>query len=414
MGFFTDAVRVVLVAVADVGVAARQVEPVAEDDRRRRRRRLGALVEERGRQRRRERLADPLLHAVPVELDVVVADDEDGAVAARDELGERAEPDRVLADDDLHLEEAHPLLAAEAAAARQPVDPGVALGHLGDAVEIEDVAVQDELDRPAAGLLLGLLLDVHQEAREIAVDEELATLVGHPQRALRIGPRRLGEVHVAHDDGVHRRFPDSLPSLLRGVSFRPRSPFLDHDGPRRPEFMVPVPRHLRAAAFRSLPVLPLFDAQPVGRRGPEPGRARPRLRHPRADGQGAAQPARLAVSRRVEPVDRRAAAAPRGAGRGRAVDHAGPAGAARGRRDAPRQARAAGARGGGAEGRLRPLARGDRRRARHHRRRGEDRPPPRARQADRGAGDDAPRRPRRRPASSTTSAPRSMRAISIG
>src|SRR5215470_3101131 len=50
--------------------------------------------------------------------------------------------------------------------------------HLGDAVEIEDVAVEDELDRT-----LGRPLDVDQEAREVVVEEKLAPLVGHPQRS---------------------------------------------------------------------------------------------------------------------------------------------------------------------------------------------------------------------------------------
>jgi hypothetical protein len=76
-----DAVWIVLVAVTDVGVAPAQIEPIAEHD--------GVVVLlfpdvrwELG----AEGIADHSLHRRPIELDVVVADDENHTVPARDEL----------------------------------------------------------------------------------------------------------------------------------------------------------------------------------------------------------------------------------------------------------------------------------------------------------------------------------------
>src|SRR5262245_43946284 len=70
---------------------------------------------------------------------------------------------------------------------------------------------------------------------------------------------------------------------------------------------------VRAPPGRSLPLLPSPLAKPVGRRRPRPGYAGPRLRDPGAERAVSAEPARVAVSRGVEPVDRSSSpATPRG------------------------------------------------------------------------------------------------------
>jgi hypothetical protein len=109
----------------------------------------------------------------------------------------------VVFDDQRHLELALPLLASEPAGPLEPFDVPVLLGHGGDIVEVEDIAVQQQLDWPG-----GHFLDVIEERRKVVVDEELPTLVGHPHRAVRVGLMRLREVHVGDDVrmevGFHR------------------------------------------------------------------------------------------------------------------------------------------------------------------------------------------------------------------
>ena len=142
-GIANDAVGVVLMPVADVRVPSAQVEPVAEDD--------GLpffLVADVRRDRRPEGIAEHALHRRPIKLDVVVADDEDDLVASRDEIAERLEEPRVVVDDHLHLELALPFLAPETSRAFEPVGVAFLVRQLGDGVEIEDVAVHDELDGP--------------------------------------------------------------------------------------------------------------------------------------------------------------------------------------------------------------------------------------------------------------------------
>ena len=177
-----------------------------------------------------------------------------------------------------------------------------------------------------------------------------------------------------------------------------------------------LPRDLRAAPLRPVSLLPPPHAQPVGRRGPRAGRDGARVRHARTDGGGAAEPAGVALSRRLEPLARSAAtAATRRAARRSATKPTAardPRACRAKRRHAPRAALAAGARGRRPQGRLRSLARGDRRSALDDDGGGEGRAPPRARQARRaGPGGDARRRRR---ACSTRSARRSTPATSIG
>ena len=123
------------------------------------------------------------------------------------------------------------------------------------------------------------------------------------------------------------------------------------------------------------------------------GRAAARLRHARQHPPRDREPARVSPARRDEPVDRHRAA-PRDTRRPRSPRRR-PSRArrrrsrrrrARRRHDPAAAPRAAGARRGGPEGRLRPLARGDRGRARDDGRRGEGGAAPRPRAPARRRG----------------------------
>jgi hypothetical protein len=76
-----------------------------------------------------------------------------------------------------------------------------ARSHGGNVVEVENIAVQQQLDRPG-----GFFLDVIEERRKVVVNEELPTLIGHPHRPVRIGLVRLREVHVGDDERMEIGF----------------------------------------------------------------------------------------------------------------------------------------------------------------------------------------------------------------
>ena len=74
-------------------------------------------------------------------------------------------------------------------------DAGRLRRQSGDVVEVEDVAVEDQLDRP-----LCLRIDVFEQLTEVFIEEESAPLVGLPMGALGVGRLGVGQVHIRHDD----------------------------------------------------------------------------------------------------------------------------------------------------------------------------------------------------------------------
>src|SRR2546426_5207327 len=115
--------------------------------------------------------------------------------------------------------------------------------------------------------------------------------IREPQRLLSCGPPR--------------------PFLLHG---QPESHSDGSDSPRRRGVVAPLPRPLRTPPARALPLLPAPDAQPLGRRRSGPGCALPRVRQAGVDERAAHESPRVALPRRVEPLDR---PGPRDAARGR-------------------------------------------------------------------------------------------------
>jgi hypothetical protein len=80
---------------------------------------------------------------------------------------------------------------------------------------------------------------------------------------------------------------------------------LTHESSRRRTGRVAAVRgNVRTASPGAVPVLPLPHPQRLGRRGPGAGRARARTGHAGVPVSGRREPARLAVSRRLKPVDR--------------------------------------------------------------------------------------------------------------
>ena len=153
--------------------------------------------------------------------------------------------------------------------------------------------------------------------KHVAAAEGSAFGRGFDSRRLHSTPRRSRRGMRESGQSCVRRRLNAAPAcgLRRDVSFLPTHPSIPHDDPRppsqHPARVAQLPRDLRAAPRRALPLLPLPHPPPWDAEDLAAGRARPRLRHPRADGHAAAQSARLAVPRRLEPVDRSGAQAPR-------------------------------------------------------------------------------------------------------
>jgi hypothetical protein len=133
-----------------------------------------------------------------VELEIVVADHEHHAVAVEHPVAHRANPHRVILEDHAQLVAGLGLLRGEAAVALEPAHAERrAFGQRHRRVEVEDVAVEHQLERP-----VGRLAEVLEETLEALVDEVAAALVALPQRVARVGGLGLREVEVAHHDRV--------------------------------------------------------------------------------------------------------------------------------------------------------------------------------------------------------------------
>src|ERR1700722_6183977 len=121
------------------------------------------------------------------------------------------------------------------------------------------------------------------------------------------------------DGAGSARSPDREEKVLGPVSFRSSATFFQHAPPLRapgvarplPSFVLArLPRHLRAPPLRALSLLPPPHSEPLGRRGSRAGRDGARVRDARTDGERAAEPARVALSGRVESLVRPAAKTP--------------------------------------------------------------------------------------------------------
>src|SRR5258708_8765158 len=137
----------------------------------------------------------------------------------------------------------------------------------------------------------------------------------------------------------------SPPSLVHGQA---KSNSDRRASSRRRGVVAPLPRSLRAASARTLPLPPALGPQSVGRRRSRSGRALPCVREAGGYARAARESARVALPDRVEPVDRPRPRPEAGArtGSGARIRQ----GAARGPRsggDAPLPALAARARRGG-------------------------------------------------------------------
>ena len=187
-----DAVEeVVLAAVLEVDPVLGEVEPGAEAD---------ALLQAGARRgagrldlaQARQLVPDRAAHARPVELDVVVAREEEDPVPGAEHARGRAEPALVIGEDPARL------IGAALLVERELVERARAVLH-PRGVEVEEIAVEDELERVAGRDAREQVID---EAGELGVRVELAPAVEHPERVRGVLGVRLAEVHVGDDGGV--------------------------------------------------------------------------------------------------------------------------------------------------------------------------------------------------------------------
>ena len=193
-GVAKGALGVVLAAVLDPDAAGLVVEPRLEEEEGVGR--LGREIAGLGAHTLGQGAAHLGLHRGPLQLDVMVAGEEDDLVAGLEHAGHGVDEAGVAGED---LGDEVRRQGGGERGAEAPRAPGPAGRRLLglDAQEIEDVAVEDELEGCAAAL--GVLAQVLTEAVQILVVEECFEAV----IAAGLGVLAATEVQVTQDDEVH-------------------------------------------------------------------------------------------------------------------------------------------------------------------------------------------------------------------